>query len=83
MFMCLDGKAITDQHITKGAESLHADLAPLVCEKDIFQPFVDHGVHFLQPYKEITKHRSPGSTANTDISGPDASSFDNGGFKHI
>lgn len=76
-------KPLLTQPLWLCAESLHADLAPLVCEKDIFQPFVDHGVHFLQPYKEITKHRSPGSTANTDISGPDASSFDNGGFKHI
>lgn len=42
-------KVITDQHISKGAESLHADLAPLVCEEDIFQPFVNHRVHFLEP----------------------------------
>lgn len=48
-------KAITDQHITKGAESLHADLAPLVCEEDIFQPFVNHRVHFLQPWRKNTE----------------------------
>lgn len=44
-------KAITDQHVTEGAESLHADLAPLVCEEDIFQPFVNHRIHFLQPWR--------------------------------
>lgn len=53
-------QTITDQHITKGAQSLHADVAPLVCEEDIFQPFVNHGVHLLQPWKENdTKNKFP------------------------
>lgn len=49
--ICVDKleEPFTDQHVTEGAESLHADLAPLVCEEDILQSFVNHGVHFLQP----------------------------------
>jgi len=53
--MYVQQKIITDQHITKGAESLHADFAPLVCEEDIFQSFVNHGVHFLQPWRKMTQ----------------------------
>lgn len=45
---------MTDQHVAEGAESLHADLAPLVCEKGILQSFVNHRVHFLQPGRQMT-----------------------------
>lgn len=58
--ICVYNKVITDQHITKGAESLHADLAPLVCEEDIFQPFVNHRVHFLQPWRKMTNDKAKG-----------------------
>lgn len=50
-------ETIAYQHITKGAQSLHADLAPLVCEKDIFESFVNHGVHFLQPWRDNDKQK--------------------------
>lgn len=64
-------KAITDQYVTEGAESLHADFAPLVCEEDIFQPFVNHWVHFLQPWRKMTHGNTQGSTADKDVRGAD------------
>lgn len=39
----------TDQDVAKGTERVHAQLAPLVGEKSVLQPLVDHGVDFLQP----------------------------------
>lgn len=41
----------TDQDVAKGTERVHAQLAPLVGEKSVFQPLVDHGVDFLQPVR--------------------------------
>lgn len=44
----------TNQDVAKGTERVHAQLAPLVGEKSVLQPLVDHGVDFLQPARRST-----------------------------
>lgn len=46
---------LTDQNISKGTESVHAKLGPLVREKNIFQPLVYHRVDFLESVSSISK----------------------------
>lgn len=56
----------TDQDVAKGTERVHAQLAPLVGEKSVFQPLVDHGVDFLQPVRRSEPDVSRVAVRRTD-----------------
>lgn len=73
--ICLK-KNITNQHISKWAESLHAQLTPLVCEEGVFQSFVNHRVHFLQTLKKEEWKRVAGSAAGTCLRAAETRQFD-------
>lgn len=56
----------TDQDVAKWTECVHAQLAPLVGEKSVFQSLVDHGVDFLQPARRSTHDVSRAAFRRTD-----------------
>lgn len=56
----------TNQDVAKGTERVHAQLAPLVGEKSVFQPLVDHGVDFLQPVRRSKPDVSRVAVRRTD-----------------
>jgi len=43
------------QHKVEGAQDIHEELTPLICEQGVLQAFVYLGVHLLQPGRRRTK----------------------------